>query len=641
MSAVTDAIIDLLRTALGVEAFPASSVAPAHRPALLAGVPQSDEVSETVVDGLHYLRCRYGPRPTDVLLVGPFLRAEGTAPPLPVLDEDGVERAVQSIERAVVGLREAEAAERQRLELAGQLEVVGRSVLAVTGELELDLVLRRIVDLARELAGARYAALGVPSADKRELTAFLTSGLDDEAQRRIGPLPRGRGLLGLLLREPVTIRLPDLSAHPASVGFPPHHPPMKSFLGVPIISRNRVVGNLYLTEKRAAVEFSETDARLVELLARHAAVAIENANLYRSIEQQQQRLQAVVDQMPEAVILAEVDPERITLANRHAGQVLGWEVGPPMTLADYLARNRRFTSERALMSPEQLPLVRSLRHGDVIARAELAVERSDGSSVTLLVNSAPLRDAQQRITGALAVFQDISQIKDAEQLKDDFLSLVSHELRTPLTTIQGGATLLVRDWERIDAETKLEILGDISTQGYRLGVLVENMVQLANIRAGRRRMEQEPVQVERLIQRAIAAVSRLTDDRSVTLRTELELIAEVDADRIEQVVTNLLHNAVKYSPPGTPVDVTAFRQGHEIVIGVRDYGSGIDAEDLPYIFDRFRRTASAEAGAAPGMGLGLYLSRHVVEVHGGRIWVEQPEGAGTRICFSVPALDAE
>jgi signal transduction histidine kinase len=201
--------------------------------------------------------------------------------------------------------------------------------------------------------------------------------------------------------------------------------------------------------------------------------------------------------------------------------------------------------------------------------------------------------------------------------------------------------MLVRDWERIDAETKRELLDDIATQGYRLGVLVENMVQLAHIRAGRRRMELEPVQVERLIRTAIDAVRRLTGGRRVTLRADPQLIAEVDADRIEQVVTNLLHNAVKYSPPGTPVDVEANRQGDEIMIAVRDYGSGIDAVDMPYIFDRFRRAASAEASAAPGMGLGLYLARHVVEVHGGRIWAEQPAGSGTRVCFTVPALDAE
>jgi PAS domain S-box-containing protein len=416
---------------------------------------------------------------------------------------------------------------------------------------------------------------------------------------------------------------------------------MKSFLGVPIIARGQVVGNLYLTEKRTAREFSETDARLVEILARHAAVAIENASLYRSIERQQQRLQAVVEQLPEAVLLAETEPERITLANQHAARLLGWPMHHSVTIDELLARNQRFDADGALLTDTQIPLLRSLRQGEEISQAELVVERPDGTAVTLLANSAPLRDEQGHITGAIAVFQDITQIKDAEQLKDDFLSLVSHELRTPLTTIQAGATMLVRDADRIDADLQHEILEDISMQGYRLGVLVENMVQLAHIRAGRRVMEREPVHVESLVRRAISSVRQLTGDREVTVRAAPQLVAEVNADRIEQVITNMLHNAIKYSSPATPIEVDAARRESDIVICVRDYGSGIDAADSPFVFDRFRRGASAEASATPGMGLGLYLSRHVVEAHGGTIWVDQPEGAGTRICFSVPGIDPE
>ena len=633
-------ILELARTAIELDVTLLSKASPNIQAALRPSLWQDNDVQQIAIDGDHYVVCRIGQPGSDRLLAGPF-RYVGEEPAgRPILDAAAAQRATSVVERATVALREVQVAERQRLELANHLEVVGRSVLAVTGELELDRVLRRIVDLARELAGARYGALGVPGPDGM-LAAFLTSGVSEEEQERIGPLPRGRGVLGLLLREPVTIRLPDISAHPASVGFPPNHPPMKSFLGVPIISRGRVVGDLYLTEKQAAREFSDSDARLVEILARHAAVAIENASLYRSIAQQQQHLQVVIDQLPEAVILAEADPERITLSNQRASHVLGWDIRPPVDISAYLDRNRRFDPEGAQLAGEQLPIVRSLREGAEIARAEIGVERPDGTVVTLLVNSAPLRDDRERITGALVVFQDISQIKDAEQLKDDFLSLVSHELRTPLTTIQAGATMLVRDWERIDPESQREVLDDIARQGARLGVIIENMVQLAHIRAGRRRMELEPVRIETIIHSAIEAVRQFTADREVGLDVAPRLVAEVDADRIEQVVVNLLHNAFKYSPPTSPVEVRAFQEDAEVLISVRDHGPGINSEDLPYIFDRFRRAASAEASAAPGMGLGLFLSRHVVQAHAGRIWVEQPADGGTRVCFAVPAIDTQ
>src|SRR5690606_11993702 len=125
-------------------------------------------------------------------------------------------------------------AQRARLELASQLEMIGNAVIAIASELDLETVLRRIVDLARDVAGAQYAALGVPD-DLGDMTAFITSGLTGEQEAAIGHPPRGRGVLGLLISDPRTLRLADLAAHPASVGFPADHPPMRSFLGVPII----------------------------------------------------------------------------------------------------------------------------------------------------------------------------------------------------------------------------------------------------------------------------------------------------------------------------------------------------------------------------------------------------------------------
>ena len=262
--------------------------------------------------------------PTAGIALGPYrLTTDASdAGDLVVFDAQAEERAAAVLRDAGHGVTQVQDEQRQRLELAAQLEVVSRAVLAVTGELALDTVLRRLVDLARELSGARYAALGVPG-PRGDLVAFLTSGMSEEEEARIGPRPRGGGVLGLLLREPKTIRITDLNAHPAAVGFPPQHPPMRSFLGVPIIARGRVLGNFYLTEKRTASEFSDGDTRVVELLARHAGVAIENARLYTALGEQQRRLQLLVDQMPEAVLIAETGPERITMANPQAYRAAG------------------------------------------------------------------------------------------------------------------------------------------------------------------------------------------------------------------------------------------------------------------------------------------------------------------------------
>lgn len=159
------------------------------------------------------------------------------------------------------------------------------AVVMVGSDLDLPAMLRRIVQSAADLVDARYAALGVLDDTQTRLSQFITVGIDDEGRRKIGNLPEGHGILGLLIVDAKPLRLPDLHLHPDSHGFPPHHPPMRSFLGVPIRIRDQVFGNLYLTDKRSADEFGEGDEQLVVGLATAAGVAIENARLHAKIHE--------------------------------------------------------------------------------------------------------------------------------------------------------------------------------------------------------------------------------------------------------------------------------------------------------------------------------------------------------------------
>ena len=163
------------------------------------------------------------------------------------------------------------------------LEALSEAVGAVAGVLDVESVLQLIVDRVRTLVGARYAAIGIVG-DRWRIESFITSGLTVDERTLIGDPPQGHGLLGLIITEGRAYRIPEISAHPASYGFPPHHPPMHSLLGVPVRVKNRRVGNLYLTDKLGAAEFSEDDQRLVELFALHAGIAIENARLHEAVQ---------------------------------------------------------------------------------------------------------------------------------------------------------------------------------------------------------------------------------------------------------------------------------------------------------------------------------------------------------------------
>jgi signal transduction histidine kinase len=181
--------------------------------------------------------------------------------------------------------------------------------IALTSELSLDAVLQRVVETAAELTGARYAALGVIDRTGRQLERFLTHGIDPETHRQIGDLPRGRGILGALITDARPLRLTRIADDPRSVGFPPGHPPMHSFLGVPIVLRGVAYGNLYLTEKEGGDEFTEEDEELVQLLASQAAVAIENARLYESATRWSAQLESL-NEVGDALV-SEIDLQRL------------------------------------------------------------------------------------------------------------------------------------------------------------------------------------------------------------------------------------------------------------------------------------------------------------------------------------------
>jgi signal transduction histidine kinase len=164
------------------------------------------------------------------------------------------------------------------------IEALSAAIGAIAGVLAVEVVLQVIVDRVRALVGARYAALGILADDRRHIERFITSGITDEQRRLLGAPPQGHGLLGLIIAEGRSLRIPDIAGHPASYGFPPHHPPMTSLLGVPVRLKNRTIGNLYLTDKVTSEGFSEDDQRLVELFALHAAIAIENARLHEAVQ---------------------------------------------------------------------------------------------------------------------------------------------------------------------------------------------------------------------------------------------------------------------------------------------------------------------------------------------------------------------
>jgi signal transduction histidine kinase len=253
-------------------------------------------------------------------------------------------------------------------------------------QLDLDTVLDRLLKTARDVTGARYAALGVFDSERQHLERFLTRGLSDAAEQAIGPRPRGRGILGLLIAEPKPLRLADLGAHPGSFGFPAHHPPMKSFLGVPIMIAGSAWGNLYLTDKEGGSEFDETDERATTVLAAWAAIAIEHA---RALADAKDR-QATLEQ---------------TLRRLEAMQAIAVAVGVETNLSrvlELIAERARVLAEARsviILLQDGGDLVITAGAGDVSVRPGTRVPISESTSgqVMLSQSSARIADAASEL----------------------------------------------------------------------------------------------------------------------------------------------------------------------------------------------------------------------------------------------------
>ena len=408
-------VLRTLSSATGVDVHQLDEQRLARMPALnMTSTLKIGRVMSIACDQGWLMVTRYGQPPLAVIVAGPFGHLEDSFRDVPVLDKRAEERLAQALNDATVALSRLAEEQRRRVELASQLELINSAAIAIATDLELEPMLRRIVDLAQHMTGARYAALALPDTFG-QIETFVSVGIDPELAQLIGYPPNGLGILGVLLHDARPIRTMDLATHPASIGFPANHPPMTSFLGVPIVVRDSVLGSIYLAEKRLESAFTEEDTRLVQVLARYAGVAIENAGLFRNVSSLERRLQAICEQMPAALIVTESDPDRVMLANRTASDLFGWDIQTPLSLESLLTHNEWRFPDGTHMPREATPWWRALRQGERVRQFTCDLTRPDGHTITVMVNAAPLTGEDHQVTGAVAAFQDLTDLQDGRR----------------------------------------------------------------------------------------------------------------------------------------------------------------------------------------------------------------------------------
>lgn len=303
-----------------------------------------------------------------------------------------------------------------------------------------------------------------------------------------------------------------------------------------------------------------------------------------------------------------------------------WELGAPS--ADLMEQLQAMSLQRA--SDSTLPFV---------VRREVTL--SSPLNRIVMVYTTQLRDAALNPMGQVRLIRDITRERELEQMKSDFVSIVSHELRTPLFYIKGFIELLLKG-KAEDPKVRGEFLGIIRDQTEHLSRLVEDILDTSRMEQGILMLKKEQVPVEDLIRQAVADAEGLAAHADITLRVEVpETLPEVMGDfvRLKQVMTNLIGNAIKFSKPGDTATVRALQKPGEIWVQVQDCGPGISPKNLPRVFDKFYQADSSQTRSSTGVGLGLYISRQIVENLGGRIWVESELEKGSAFTFALPVQE--
>ena len=533
---------------------------------------------------------------------------------------------------------------------------MGRSLVS---ELELEPVLRRVVEAAQELTGARYAALGILDEEKGALERFLFVGVDERTRERIGALPRGLGVLGELIKDPRPLRLADVGAHPRSHGFPAEHPPMTTFAGVPIALRGEAFGNLYLTDKHGGEEFDDADEEMLVVLAQWAAIAIENARLYEDTERQRSELERAVRGLEATVALSrevdsETELERVLRLIVDRGRAL---VDAGALLCLLTDANGVVVADQAGDVPDGTRGTRLDEDGSRIAEAMRgdASAHLDPASVVGELGVAPadallapLSVRGRRLGALLALARPGAGFdSDAELLLSSFATSAATAVLTAENVESERLQLAIavseqerRRWARELHDETLQELGALKLT--HDGALVRGDPELM-----RRTLEQGAEQLARMIK---SLESLITDLRPAVLDQlgiaaalqaliegtraahEIRVDAEIDlaheagrADSrltpeleaaVYRVVQEALNNAIKHAAADR-VRVSATERGKSLTVVVEDDGSGFDP-------DRQRGR------------FGLVGMRERVLLAGGDLQVESGPGRGTRVVATLP-----
>ncbi len=409
-------------------------------------------------------------------------------------------------------------------------------------------------------------------------------------------------------------------------------------LWAPLHVGDTLIGVMFLFRQRNA--FSPLDRQVLHGFVNQASIAVRNGRMYRELEEQQQRLEAVIENSTVGVMILDQDRYVVSL-----NQTLADLVGMTPEHALY----KRCNEVLDLHSVSGFDFCQSSEAIDLPSADSISCEgeirRPGAKTRTVTVTYTPLRDYQDNLLNVIVNVTDITRFKEEEEQKTTFVSAISHDLKTPVTVIKGNVELLQRPdaaWQPDESQEMLKIIADESD---RLEGMINDLLDVSKVAAGALRLEKFPVALDRLLASVVQGAELQTDRHRFVLDFPAESLPAVqaDEDKLRQVFANLVGNAVKYAPAGGDIRIGAWLEEPEgpqeparAVVYVADQGIGIPESELDRIYQSFYRVDRGSNRSTSGTGLGLFLAKSIVEAHDGELWARSALGEGTTFFVALP-----
>lgn len=509
---------------------------------------------------------------------------------------------------------------------------------------ELRKTLSRLINKVAMIVQAEKVMIMLYQAEAGELVVLPPAlGITEEQANELHVSP-DQGISGLVYRTGESALYNDALNDPRTLDSEVSLLRIRNGICVPLTIKQRdeeervvderIIGVMHVLNKRYDQQFNEDDVRLLEMLADQAAAVISNAQLYIELTEEKQQLEETFESIHAGVIVVSAKG-RIRLINNAACQMLHLP-----TSNDYAGK----PLTEVIRHPAIVTLIGDTLNSRQESAKEISIEedkRIYKAETTLILGD------NGDIQNAVAIFNDITELRQVERMKTAFVSTVSHELRTPLTSIKGFiATLLDdKDGTLYDDETRYEFYTIIDQECDRLTRLISDLLNVSRIESGRALdMQISEVDIHELASRVLMQQQSYTDRHKLICEVPEDFPhIEADADKVQQILDNLVGNAVKYSPQGGIVAISAEDEGDKIRIDVRDQGLGIPERHRDKIFERFHMVDDdVNHKAIKGTGIGLYLVRHLARAHGGEVWLSWSEvGKGSKFSVELPKKQPE